>query len=254
MTDRCDASARRPRDYTSTESSCEPTPEQIATSQVASSQAAEREAEARRNAYFASGTDEGGRSKRASSDAGAMQTFTPDDKNARIIANSTKYDTPIQSDALGNALIGIAGGGIIGGVEAGVGKAGLAGTRGLFVQPTSRALVKGAVVGEATGAAAFTKGAAAGARTTATTTVRDAAVLDGLPAAVKALQAASAATPAGSTDGGRAAASVGTSKARDAVAGQSSRNGASVPVKEPTASEGPRIPEVWTPSPVRIQG
>jgi hypothetical protein len=241
MTERCDASARRPRDYSSTEAACEPTREEAATSQVEGQQAAEREAEARRNAYFASGTDEGGRSKRASSDLGAMQSSTPDDKNARLIAYYKAHDPHIESDPLGNALVGIAAGGIIGGVEAGVGKVGLAGARGMFLQPASQALVKGVVVGEETGAAAFAKGAAEGAAVTAAKAVRNAALLDGVPALAKNLVEASAAEKP-------------KAQSSSTVAGQSSKSGASVPVAEPTRSEGPRIPEMLPPAMLPIKG
>lgn len=244
MTDSCDATARRPRDYSSSEPSCEPTREETATSQVAAQQAAEREAEARRNAYFASGGDEGGRSAHASSELAPTQRFTPDDKNARIIANSTKYDHPIESDPLGNAIIGIAAGGMIGGVEAGAGKVGLAGVSGRLTPPMSRALVQGTVVGEKTGAAAFARGAARGAVVTAAKKARNAAVI--------ALVDASTADVPASVE--RHAAAGPTPVPTNVVAGQSSKDGASVPVPIPSRSEGPRIPEAWSPSGLRIQG
>jgi hypothetical protein len=247
MTDRCDSATRRPRDYTSNETSCEPTREESAASRAAAQQETEREAEVRRNAYFASGADEGGRSKNASSDAGALQTSTPDDKNLRVINNATKYDPPIQSDPLGNALIGIAGGGIVGGIEAGVGKVGLAGARGMFLQPMSRELVKGTVVGEATGGVALVRGAAIGAARTGAKSARNAAVVEGGKAAANAL--VDTKTPAVPVSDAQSATPATTS-----VAGQSSKNGASVPVSEPNRSEGPRIPEAWNPPPVRIQG
>jgi hypothetical protein len=236
MTDRCDAASRRPRDYSSADTACEPTHEEKASSEVASQQATEREAEARRNAYFASGADEGGRSRRASSDTGALQTATPDDKTARIIANATKYDHPIQDDPVGNALVGIVAGGIIGGIEAGAGKVGLAGARGTFMQPVSRELVKETVVGEATGGAAFAKGAAAGAAKSAVKAVRNAALSEA-PTAAKELVDA-------------------TNRPGETPAGRSSPHGASVPVKEPNQSSGPRIPELLPEAvaPVRIQG
>jgi hypothetical protein len=107
MTDRCDSIARRPPDYSSTDTRCAPSREEAATASANARQEAEREAEARRNDYFAAGTDEGGRSKRASSDVGALQTSTPDDKTLRVINNAKKYDPPIKSDPLGNAIIGM---------------------------------------------------------------------------------------------------------------------------------------------------
>lgn len=253
MTERCDSTSRRPRDYSSTEaSSCEPTREEAAGSQVAAQQAAEREAEARRNAYFTSGTDEGGRSKHAASDGSVMASFTADDKNARILANATKYDRPIESDPLGNALVGIAAGGIIGGVEAGVGKVGLAGVRGMFMQPISRELVKDAIVGEASGAAAFAKGAATGAASTAVKAARNAAIFDGVPAAARALVDASNAAGATTSESVRTSSS--SSSPAPSVAGQSSKEGASVPVQQPDHSQPPRIPEVLYPSMLRIDG
>ncbi len=63
MTDRCDSLSNHRR-----------IAEEKAGAEVAQRQAAEREAEVRRNNYFASGTDEGGSSSRASSDPGRPQT------------------------------------------------------------------------------------------------------------------------------------------------------------------------------------
>jgi hypothetical protein len=121
MTDRCeDLSTRRRPDYSSTETSCEPSPEQTAAKETLAKQGAEREAEARRNAYFASGTDEGGRSSRASSDPSALQTsskYDQRDKNAQLAAYYTHFDRPLQDDVVGNALIGAIGGGAVAGVR-----------------------------------------------------------------------------------------------------------------------------------------
>lgn len=122
MTDRCDAlSTQRRTDYSSTETSCEPSAEQAAAADAFGQQATEREAEARRNAYFAAGTDEGGRSSRASSDPGALQTaskYDQHDKNAQLIAYYTRIDRPLPDDAAGNALVAAVGAAAIGGVRA----------------------------------------------------------------------------------------------------------------------------------------
>jgi hypothetical protein len=121
MTDRCDGlSTPRRNDYSSTETSCEPSAEQAATADALAQQATEREVEARRNVYFSSATDEGGRSSRASSDPGALQTsskYDQHDKNAQLIAYYTRIDRPLPEDAAGNALV------------AAVGTAAIAGTR-----------------------------------------------------------------------------------------------------------------------------
>ncbi len=253
MNDRCDAVSARPRDYSTEDASCTPTREESATVSTNARQEAEREAELRRNQYFASGSDEGGRSKRASSDTGAVETSTPDDKILRIINNAKKYDPPIESDPLGNALIGVAAGGIVGGVESGAGKVGLAGARGMFLQPASRALVKGVVVGEDTGGAAVLNGAAAGAAKSAVKSLRNAAILEGAPMVANALISGSA-KPTEPQAAPTAPAPATTSARSPGVVGQSSKNGASVPVAEPTHSQGPRIPEVLGAAPVRIQG
>lgn len=246
MTDRCDLSGTRDRNLSAYEPSCQPTREQAATSENTREQDAAREAEARRDAYIASGTDEGGRSKRASSDASVIASDTKDDKLARVIANARKYDPPIHSDPLGNAIVGIVAGGILGGLEAGAGKVGLAGARGVFLQPMSRELVKQAVVGEATGGAAVATGAAAGAARSAVGALRTAAVVDGVPAlAGKLVDATNRPVESGAGAPSNEASS---------VAGRSSKGAASVPVEAPNQSQAPRIPELLPPLPVRIQG
>jgi hypothetical protein len=241
MTDRCDAADRRPRDYSSQDTSCEPTREETATARIAAQQAADREAEARRDTYIASGSDEGGRSKRASSDVGAVQTSTADDKNLRIINNAKKYDRPIESDPYGNAIIGVAAGGVIGGIRAGAGEIGLAGARGL----ASRELVKGAISGEATGGAAVAKGAAIGVTDSAGSAIRGAARSEALKASARGV--------ADDTPGPRAAETPASRAATPPVAGQSSKSGACVPASEPQRSEGPPIPEAVA-APLRIRG
>lgn len=234
MTDRCDAATRRPRDYSSNDASCEPTREQAAASSATAQQAADREAEARRDAYIASGADEGGRSMHASSDLGAMQTATPDDKTLRIINNAMKYDPKIESDPLGNALIGIAAGGVFGGIEAGAAR---------FATQEAGELAKGAAKGAAIAAAKA---------------VRNAAVVEGAKASARGIAepGAGAGGVAEPMAGARAhdLGAAARSTATPAIAGQSSRSGASVPVAEPSRSEGPRIPEALSPAPVRIQG
>lgn len=221
MTDRCDAAGRRPRDHSATESSCEPRHEETAASQVAKQQAAEHEAEARRDAYFAAGTDEGGRSMAASSDVGAVQTFTPDDELARLVAHTKACDPPIQSDPLGNALIGVLAGGFMGGVQAAAGRVGLEAAGGAFLLPLSKDLVKQRVVGEATGGAAFAMGAASSAARSAVKQARNAALL---------------AAPAELAD----ALELGKQRAAD---GGARGDASPPPAAEPNRSEGPRIPE-----------
>jgi hypothetical protein len=246
MTDRCDSVSRRPREHSSEETSCAPTREESATASANAQQEAEREAELRRNAYFAAGSDEGGRSKHASSDAGAVQTSTPDDKTLRVINNAKKYDPPLQDDPLGNTLVGIAAGGVFGAAEAGAGKIGLEGARGL----ATKALVKGAIYGEGPGAATLARGAAAGVAASARGSVRDAAIVEAAKASVRGVVYETPATAASAGPGRPAS----MSAAAPPVAGQSSKNGASVPVAEPLRSEGPRIPEAISSAPVRIQG
>ncbi|AKU94935.1 hypothetical protein AKJ09_01599 [Labilithrix luteola] len=92
---------------------CTETPEQRAAANEQSRQSAEREAEARRNAYFESGTDEGGQSLHASSDATHAAQQCPDDPIARFGKRVEAYDRPIQPDPVGNAVAATVVGGLI---------------------------------------------------------------------------------------------------------------------------------------------
>lgn len=111
--DGCSDTRRRAENYSSAENACTETREQRETVSEERRQSTEREAEARRNAYFASGTDEGGRSYRASSDASVAAQQCPDDPLARIAKRTEAYDRPLQDDPLGNALAAAAVGGIL---------------------------------------------------------------------------------------------------------------------------------------------
>jgi hypothetical protein len=224
MSDRCDGlSNQRVRNYS--EATCEPSPEAAATKEASSQQATEREAEARRNAYFASGTDEGGRSSRASSDPGALQTsckYDQRDKNARLAEYYTRFDKPLQDDVAGNALVGALGAAAIGGVVAATKAGGTA---------AAGALAKAA-------ADAGAKSLATKVRNESLGLAYDASRLGvSLPPSVTEPAAAPASAPSTAVQVGR-----------------SSKRGASEVVPEPVRSDAPRIPEALPPLPVRIQG
>ncbi|HSO35735.1 MAG TPA: hypothetical protein VLT33_24570, partial [Labilithrix sp.] len=111
MTDRCDSLSPRRPDTSWTERTCEPSAEDRATAEVSQRQAAVREAEVRRNSYYASGTDQGGRSSHATSDPGVPQTssrYDQRDANARVGEYTRRIDRPLQDDAAGNALVAAA--------------------------------------------------------------------------------------------------------------------------------------------------
>ena len=223
MSDKCDGlSNSRVRNYS--EAMCEPSAEEAATKDASAQQGTEREAEARRNAYFASGTDEGGRSSRASSDPGALQTsskYDQSDKNARLAEYYTRFDRPLQDDVAGNALVGAVGAGAVAGVVAAT-KAGAS-----------------AAIG------ALAKAAADGAAKSLVTKVRNDTLVGvydasrrgaGLPSSIPE-PAVPAPSPSSATEVGR-----------------SSKRGASEIVPEPVRSQAPRIPEALPPLSVRIQG
>lgn len=225
MTDRCDSlSTQRRNRSMASEAACEPSPEQAAAKEVSSQQATEREAEVRRNAYYASGTDEGGRSSRASSDPRALQLsskYDQHDKNAQLIAYYTRFDRPLQDDRAGNALVAAVGAGAVGGVRAGAG------------------------AGEAAIGSALAKAAAKSLGTSVRNEVLglayDASRLGvALPPSVTEPTTSAAPSPAGSATTG--------------PVGRSSKRGASEIVPEPASSQAPRIPEMLPPAPVRIQG
>jgi len=117
MTDRCMNAASRPRTYSSEETGCQPNDEQLETQQVNREQEAEREAEARRNAYYASGGDEGGRCARASSDASRYSPMLPDNPQLKDSRRSAASDPPLKDDPYGNAIVSAVAGGIAGGVR-----------------------------------------------------------------------------------------------------------------------------------------
>jgi hypothetical protein len=221
MTDRCDGlSNQRVRNYS--EATCEPSAEEAATKEASSQQGTEREAEARRNAYFASGTDEGGRSSRASSDPRALETsskYDQRDKNARLAEYYTRIDRPLQDDVAGNALVGAIGAGAVAGIAAAT-KAGATAAAG-----------------------ALARAAADGAAKSLVTTVRNDALVGVYDASRRGVGLPSSITEP-------AAAAPSTS----AEVGRSSKRGASEIVPEPVRSEAPRIPEALPPLPVRIQG
>lgn len=77
---------------------------------------AERAAEARRNAYYADGGDEGGLCKNASSDASAYSPMLKDNPALKDSLRTAAIDPPLEDDPWGNALAA----GVVGGVAAGV--------------------------------------------------------------------------------------------------------------------------------------
>lgn len=111
--DGCTSARRREETSSSTENACTETREQRETVNEDRRQSAERDAEARRNAYFSSGTDEGGRSYRASSDASVAAQRSLDDPLARMAKRTEAYDRPLQDDPLGNALAAAVVGGLL---------------------------------------------------------------------------------------------------------------------------------------------
>ena len=232
MSDICDGSVQRRREYSTTEMGCEPSAEEVAAKAVSGHQATEREAEARRNAYFTSGTDEGGRSVRASSDPGALQTssrYDQRDKNARLAEYTARIDRPLQDDVAGNALVGAIGGGAVAGVGVAAKAVGTTAGRALAktaADEAAKSLVK-TVRNETIGLAyeASRRGVA-------------------LPPSLTEPTTAGASTPA----------TVGASTPTNATeVGRSSKRGASEIVPEPVRSEAPRIPEALPPLPVRIR-
>jgi hypothetical protein len=231
MADRCDGlSTQRRNDYSSTETSCEPSAEQAATASAFAQQATEREAEARRNDYFAAGTDEGGRSSRASSDPGALQTaskYDQHDKNAQLIAYYTRIDRPLSDDRAGNALVAAAGAAAIGGVRA----------AGSGVDVAGAAIAKAAVDAAA-------KSLASAVRNESLGLAYDASRLGAaLPPSLGEHPDVSAA-PAPRSPAAPAPAAV----------GRSSPRGVSEVVREPVRTDAPRIPELLPPVPFRTQG
>ena len=93
------------------------------TKTIDTERAKEADAETRRNAYFASGTDEGGRSYRASSDAKSWSPMLSDDPKLKASQRTAAIDRPIEDDKLGNGIIGALAGGVLGGVRAVAAKA-----------------------------------------------------------------------------------------------------------------------------------
>ena len=225
MTDRCDSlSNNRRTDYSPSERACEPSGEDKAAAEIAQRQAAEREAEVRRNDYYASGTDEGGRSSHASSDPGKPQTsstYDQRDANARIGEYTKRIDPPLQDDPAGNALVGAAAGGLIGGVKA------------------------ASVAGGDAAAGAIAKVAADTAAKGLVKSARNEIGRAAIDASRRGLDAPEPlATP-----------SIPSVPAAPASpAGRSSPNATSEAVPEQVQSSGPRIPEVLSGAPVRIRG
>lgn len=132
MTDACTSVRGSRRPVTENEPSCTPSAEQSETAKLDRERAAAKEAEARRNAYFASGTDEGGRSSRASSDARAHDPSSHDDPKLKASRRTQALDLPLQDDVIGNAIVAAAAGGVV------------AGARAVAVQRPAAALLTGA--------------------------------------------------------------------------------------------------------------
>lgn len=133
MTDRCSNIRPRERSSTDYDSSSQPTEEQKASKEALGHQQAEREAEARRNEYFSSGTDEGGRCADASSDASTYSPMLSDDPKMKEWLRTKQLDPPVQSDPAGNAIIGALGGGLVSGARAAAAEALFPSTAGTSV-------------------------------------------------------------------------------------------------------------------------
>lgn len=132
MTDACTSARASRRPVTENEASCAPSAEEAETAKLDRERTEAKEAEARRNAYFASGTDEGGRSSRASSDARAHDPSSHDDPKLKASRRTAALDLPLQDDVVGNAVVAAAAGGVA------------AGVRAVAVQRPAAALVTGA--------------------------------------------------------------------------------------------------------------
>ena len=115
MTDRCESA--RPRPFSASRDSCEPTPEETARKSSEDERRNAAEAESRRNAYLASGADVGGRASRAASDARAYDPWTSDDPKLKDSLRTAAIDPPLQDDVVGNMLVGAAAGGVGAGVR-----------------------------------------------------------------------------------------------------------------------------------------
>ncbi len=119
MTDACSSISRRDqRQVSESETSSTPTAEEREAAKIDREKAAEKEAEARRNAYFASGTDEGGRSSRAASDARSHDPSSHDDPKLKESRRTAAIDPPLQDDVVGNAIVAAAASGLAGGLRA----------------------------------------------------------------------------------------------------------------------------------------
>jgi hypothetical protein len=114
----CTNASRTARNYSSNDAVCQSdTPRE---DQEARRLEREREAARKLDAYVAA--HEGGMcSKSGASQAVAGGLATPDwTAQQKAAARTAKTDRPIESDAVGNALIGVVAGGVLGGVEAAV--------------------------------------------------------------------------------------------------------------------------------------
>jgi hypothetical protein len=237
MTDRCDGlSTSRRNDYLPAETTCEPSAEQAAAKDAFAQQATEREAAARRDAYFATGTDEGGRSSRASSDPGALQTASHHDRHdldVQVEAYTARFDHPLPDDAAGNAIIAAIGAAAVGGVR----------TAGGGVDVAGAAIVKAVVESAA-------KSLVRAIRNESLGLVYDASRLGAaLPSSV-----VDPAAPAGPAASGGPAAPAPKTQVEGPAVGRSSPLGASEIVRTPVRTEAPRIPELLPPLPFRTQG
>jgi hypothetical protein len=225
MSERCEGPSQRARAYTENEPRCEPTAEQSEEAKIRAERAADQAAEARRNAYYASGGDEGGRSYRRTSDASQYPRSSPDDPGLKEYRRTKALDPPLQPDPLGNAIVAALAGGAIAGVGAAAGK----------VTVESAA----AAAGEAAAAKAAGKLATEAAKT----------------AAREAFRASAAGVGLGEV-GARPSEGKPATSAVAAPAGMSSPDGASAPAPGPTQSVAPvRIPEAHLDAtPVRLRG
>jgi hypothetical protein len=149
MPDQCASVTSRSRSYSEPDTSCAPTDEERAAKEVGAQREAEREAEARRNAYFAGNTDEGGQCSRACSDASTYSPMSPEDVRLKDSLRTKRIDPPIVSDPAGNMIIAALGGGLIAGARGAAKEALFPSTAGKSVlehaaTATAKSLAKGA--------------------------------------------------------------------------------------------------------------
>lgn len=234
MTDRCELGVRREQDWSAAETSCEPNAEQKAAAEDGREATATREAEARRDAYIASGADEGGRSRNGTSDASTLQPWSSDNQflRNRAIYERSKDEPRVESDPYGNAIVAGIAGGALAGIEAASGRAGLQALAGGGARMTNAANLE-AMQLEARGGEALVRAALPSA-------AKRIAKSEALNVAVDLYRSAgdpTVSSKAAPSSNSSAASSIGEG-------GETTSTGASRVSPGPNRSEGPRIPEM----------